>query len=354
MAHASSSDDLKGGGMMLVRVGVPTAPPVRVTVGVPTAPPVRVGVPPAGVLVGVAAPPVTVAVGPPPPTVTFPSVQFAVTAPPLGSLAPAFEQVSGLSPAVAPVAMAIVHVYKVTGQVGRFGQSVFSSRAQIGHTLSSASTKARTPVQLVPTVQPGGWKANDVPPLLMSGFTEHIGLPFDPAATAASATKVMSFCVPAMASSVSRLTSTGTKSPGAPLASPIAIVVPPGGALVDTVPLVPVVGSAPPAGSLAPSLLLVRGKSPVAPFATATWQVYMTAGQAGRPGQSVVDVPQIGQTLSSARTSARTPVHASPVQPGGWKANDVPPLLMAGLTAQSGLPLAFAATLAMASNVMSF
>src|SRR5215471_11589070 len=76
--------------------------------------------------------------------------------------------------------------------------------------------------------------------------------------------------------------------------------------------------------------------------ATTTLQVYIVTGQAGRPGQSLVDVPQIGQTLSSARTSALTAVQLSPVQPAGWKANEVPPLLMASFTAQSGLPLAFA------------
>src|SRR5215470_13735328 len=71
-------------------------------------------------------------------------------------------------------------------------------------------------------------------------------------------------------------------------------------------------------------------------------QVYIVTGQAGRPGQSVVEVPQIGQTLSSARTNALTAVHCSPEHPAGWKANDVPPLLIAEFTVQSGLPLLFA------------
>ena len=62
----------------------------------------------------------------------------------------------------------------------------------------------------------------------------------------------------------------------------------------------------------------------------------------------------IGSTLSVDSTSARKLVHAAPVQPFGRKANDVAPLSMSALTAQSGLPLAFAATASGAAKLMSF
>ena len=72
---------------VLVAVAAAVPPPVGVDVGPP---------PPVGVGVGGVAPPVAVAVGTTtPPTDIIPSVQDAAIGPPLGSLAPEFEQVSG-------------------------------------------------------------------------------------------------------------------------------------------------------------------------------------------------------------------------------------------------------------------
>src|SRR5262245_30900159 len=333
IAHASSSLM-----MMMPPVGVGPDGLVCVAVG-----PV-VG----GVWVGVGITAVSVGVGEtsPPLTVITPLKQPAATAPPRRSLAPALVQASGYgSPASASSSISTVQVYMTTGQAGT-GHSVVDS-PQIGQTLSSARTKARMPVQSVPRVQPVGWKANDVAPLLMSGFTLHSGRPFESATIAAPRSKVMSFCVPA-APSVLTDTSKVTVPPAGPSALPIWMHVSPPGSGAARTPSVPVAGNATPAGSLAPSLLLLSGESSLgAPAATSTWHVYMTTGQAGTRHSSV-DSPQIGQTLSRARTSARTAVHASPEQPGGWNANDVPPLLMSGFTSQSGRPLTFALILIVA------
>jgi hypothetical protein len=205
------------------------------------------------------------------PTRTDPSMQSVVSGLPMGSLALAFEHVSGYVPSAAFSAMAIVQVYITTGQGSTPGHSVVDA-PQIGQTLSSARISALTLVQLVPTVHPGGWKANELPFLSMSGLAEHIGLPFDPAAMAACGGKVITFCVPATTRSVSKLTSTGTKLPAAPIAVPIVMVASAGTATV----IEPLVQSAPtgwPSGLLPCAPEHGSGIVPVASDAMATRQV---------------------------------------------------------------------------------
>src|SRR5262249_9812415 len=207
----------------------------------------------------------------------------------------------------------------------------------IGSVLSKASTSARTPVHCSP-VPPLGKKANVVAPVLIASLAGQSGRPLALAAIETAAPmppeKVMSFCVPATWTSVVRVTSILRPGwPTLPLVEPMWITVPPRGGLVGvgvgppppptlTVPLVHVAAIGAPPGSLAPGFAQVRGRLPDAPVAMAMLQVYNVAPSA------------IGSVLSNARTSARTPVQAAPVQPEGWKANVVAPLLMASFTAQ--------------------
>src|SRR5262245_27225208 len=183
-------------------------------------------------------------------------------------------------------------------------------------------TTARTPVQVLPTVQPIGRKANAVASLLIAGLTAHIGLPLFPAAMAASGSNVMSFCVSATSTAVCRLTSTGTKSPGAPVTSSTMIVAVPGCATV----IVPLVQSAPrrmPSGSPARGEEQVSGKVPVASPAISTTQEYST------------EPLGIGSRLANDRIRARTEVQSTPgVQPSGRNANVESSFPIAALTVQ--------------------
>jgi hypothetical protein len=115
---------------------------------------------------------------------------------------------SGWVPGAAPGEMATLHVYS-------------ADPSGIGSTLLSESTSARNAVQLAPT-HPGGWKANWVDCLLMSGLTVQSGRPLPVAATGVlSGSKAMSACTPATcAPAVVRKTVNVSSSPGAPAFDP--------------------------------------------------------------------------------------------------------------------------------------
>jgi hypothetical protein len=67
------------------------------------------------------------------------------------------------------------------------------------------------------------------------------------------------------------------------------------------------------------------------------------------------DPSGITSVLSKASTKAFTPVQALPLQPAGCSPKVVPPLLMSGLTVQSGFPFVFRFSDALAlSNVSVF
>jgi hypothetical protein len=107
---------------------------------------------------------------------------------------------------------------------------------------------------------------------------------------------------------------------------------------VPFTPLTP--GIAAPLGSLMPTPLMVTVDVPLAVAAMLTLQVKRT------------DPSGITSVLSKASTKAFTPVQALPLQPAGCPPNWVPPLLMSGFTAQSGLPFTFRFSVALVlSNV---
>src|SRR5579862_2557113 len=94
----------------------------------------------------------------------------------------------------------------------------------IGSRLSNERTKARTPSQVTPGVQPDGRKLKLVASLLISGFTAQSGRPSAVTSTAALGSKVMSTWVATTTSPpVTSVTSNPTRPFGAPVADPMSM-----------------------------------------------------------------------------------------------------------------------------------